>query len=101
MSDEIGHLKKPALFRRGEVRNIAEIVQNAPLRSQVSKTTHPGLCSLLIMTLGEDEKSPLFVIMVPRTPIQKSIKALADLLSCYSNRIFTIQTCILLNSRRE
>ena len=69
MSNEIGNLKKSTLFRSGEVRNIAEIVQNAPLRSQVSKATYPGLCSFLVTTLGEDEKPPLFVVMVLRTPI--------------------------------
>ena len=51
VSNKVGNLKKSTFFRRREVRNVAQIIEDAPFGSEVTETAHPRLSSLLVATL--------------------------------------------------
>ena len=82
----VGKLKHAALFcRRGE-RNIAQIIQNAPLSTQSAELVDPCLCALLIMALSKNNQSALWVSSTSLW-LQKCVESLANLFKCQTNRL--------------
>jgi hypothetical protein len=75
----VGKLKESTFLRGNEVRNVAQIVKNAPLRAQISEALHPDLRSGLVTALCEHQQPALRVIEFRPASGQHDVEALADL----------------------
>lgn len=101
MRHEVRKLQKSVFPRWGEVRCVTQIVQDAPLRAQISKPANPNLRALLIVTLCKQQQATLFVVVLVGAPGEERIEALADLLRGTLHGVFAVEGRRLLDSGCE
>ena len=58
----VGYLEQPIIRCFSKVWYIGEIVQRSPTSSQLPEILYPAPCSIMIGTLGKDQKATLIII---------------------------------------
>ena len=101
VSNVVCCLEQAIFTSRGEVRHVSKIVEHTPLCAEVAKSVNPQLRALLVVTVSENEKASLRVLLFLITPRQESVETLYDLLRRKLHGVLTVNLCVLFNHGSE